>query len=471
MMMDKQEAIKLLKAYTGELPNFDSLLFPQQLDVINSPAKRIVVCNSRRSGKSVMGAHYLLKTAWATPKAECFYLALTRESAKDIMLPEFEHLLDVYNIQAKINYTYLTFTFNNGSKIRITGADNIKAAGKFKGMKRDLVYIDEAQDFNNDVLTNLINRSLIPQLQERNGTLVLAGTPGIVCAGYFYEASKGIKKQFTSYHWTLLDNPYYERWAGKSDWRSIAQKELEKIAEEEKLDLNSELFTREYKGNWVEGGSELVYKFNSELNTYSIKPNLPYNYLIAADFGVIDASAILVGAYSLDSPYLYITHEYKAVNKTPSDVATVIQTLYHTYNPVKIVGDAGGLGKAFIAQVQQQYQIPVDPAEKLDKVAFISLLNDELNAGRIKIDANCTELIKELTNFKWKDPQAKLLPDKAEDHLCDSLLYLYRLSLHYIGKIPENLPKTIKSIQSEHLLRELNKASMYNTTKIGRSRW
>ena len=445
------ERERLIEPTGNKIINFDKDLFTKQLDFINSSSKRKALLCGRRAGKSYAAAYYLVKTAYETPKAECLYVALTLKSAKKIILPALKEIIERYKIEAEYNYTDYTYTFKNGSSIRIVGADMERMADRLRGQSYNLTVIDEAQAFG-EHLNSLVDDVLVPAVRERSGTCCLIGTPDIVCAGLFYEATTNKRTSWNHWHWNLTENRYYKKWANRKNWQQLAQEELQVICQEEGLNNTSERFRREYIGEWVEGGSALVYKYNSDINTFTELPKLTELYhLFGIDFGIVDESAILVAAYSPHSKILWILEEFKQGQLSPEALAKLIKTRYDAFLPVSLVCDGNGIGAAFISQLQAMYELPIELAEKKDKTAFIELLNDDLLSGKIKIHHRCKELIKEIKNLQWADPILKELPDHADDHLLDALLYLWRKSQHFLGIEPKTIPAPTVAEYSNYL--------------------
>lgn len=460
--MDQFEAQQILEEFATReqlLPpqslksiDFDQELFDKQQEFIKSPAKRKALLCGRRSGKSYAAAYYLIKTAYEKPKAECTYLALTLKSAKKTILPVLQEIIGRFRIPAEYNYSDLTYYFHNGSAIRLIGADMEKVQDRLRGISYDLNIVDEAQAFG-DHLESLISNVLIPAARERKGTICLIGTPDIVCNGLFYEVTTNKKPNWVSWKWNLTENKYYSIWRNKKNWKELALKELDLICEEEGLTKDSDTFRREYLGEWVEGAHELVYRFSYEFNTYDKLPeDLTWYYLFGVDFGITDASALLVAAYSYSDNSLYVVDEFKQSQLTPEALAKLVKMRYDAFSPVSVVCDGNGIGAAFISQIRAMYELPIDLAEKKDKVAFIELLNDDLKAGKLKINNRCKELLQEITAYKWADPILKVLPEIANDHLLDALLYLWRRSQHFQGQIETPKPKPTDKEYSSYLV-------------------
>ena len=460
--MDPIKAKSIVKEYMGrkgivaqveqKTIDFSADLFDIQTLVVNSPETRQALICGRRSGKSYSAAYALIKTAYEQPKAECLYLALTLKSAKRIILPVLQDILDRYRIKYKYNYSDFTFCLDNGSFIRLLGADMEKMADRLRGSSFDLTIIDEAQGFGGH-LENLINASLIPALRERNGRLILIGTPGVSCSGLFYEITTGKRSGWAVRAWNLTQNKYYSKWRNKSNWEQLAQEELDVICKEEGLSRSSSYFIREYLGEWVEGDDQLVYAF-TESNLFSTLPSAYWNYIISVDYGITDPCAIVVGAYSFDHNILHIVDSWKRASVDPVSMADQVQRMYNQYSPIALVVDGNGIGAAFIAQMTSMYNLPFELAEKKDKEAFMDMLNDDFKDQKVLISNNAIDLIEELKKYKWANPTTKELSNTADDHCCDALLYMWRKSLHFKGQIPEPIPEPQEQDYAKYLLEQ-----------------
>jgi len=427
--------------------DFDADMFDRQVAFVNDPAKRKAALCSRRAGKSRMASYYLIKTAYERPNSICVFIAITRQSAKDIIWDYLKDIDHRYKLQCDIKESVLSIILPNGSKIHLTGADNDKEMRKLLGKYFDLCIIDEAEALGNN-LERLIKEVLAPTTIDYDGTICAISTPGIVCHGIFYDITTGKTPGWSVHKWTMMDNPKLPR----KGWIDNREAILNQILTEENIDKNSSLYKRQYLGQWVEGTEALVYDFSYNRNIYDLLPaDTHWNYLISIDYGITDSSAILIGAYSFEHDTLHIVRDIKAAGINPAKMANKVKALWDEYQPIALVVDGNGIGAAFTSQMASMYDMPFELAEKTNKVAFVELLNDDFKSGKIKISSYCEKTIKELTSYMWADPKLKELPKIAEDHLCDSLLYMWRKSLHFKGQIPEPIPKVTDESYSDYL--------------------
>ena len=451
------DAVTKLQQSRASTIDFTRDLFDRQLEVIEDPSRRVAVLAARRSGKSHLSAYYLVKVCYENPRALCSFTGITRASASEIINPYIEQINERYNLGLDYHISNAIWTFPNGSRICITGADTPREIRKHYGRHYDLSIIDECGEFG-DHLEDLVVKVLAPTLIDKNGRLIMIGTPGDVCGGFWYKVStKKIPVWSVHREWTLRNNPRLPQWNGDPDWRNRAEALLTQIREEEGFTMDSPVYVRQYEGKWTEGGNALIYNhFRFEHNTFRILPEDydDWTFLLGVDFGHNEPSSIISACYSRIINKLYVVEEYKESGLSPEDMAIIVKSFYDKYNPAMILADGNGIGAAYISQINKMYELPLKLADKQDKAAFIELLNDDFKQGRIKIYEGCKELLKEISTFAWADVELRTLPKVAEDHCLDSLLYLWRHSLHFKGKPKRRTPQ-VGDPEFEEYLRQL----------------
>jgi PBSX family phage terminase large subunit len=439
--------------------DFGHDLFDKQNEFIDDTSKKKIALCGRRSGKSVMAAYYLIKTAYENHGVDLAYIAMSRGSAKDIIWDELITILNRYKIKYETNMQFLQIKLANGSMIALTGASSDKEIDKHRGRKYKLVIIDEAgaPQFIK-LLDNLIDNILMPTLRDYDGTICMISTPGRICVGRFYDAATN-PGVWSVHKWNVSQNKKFPKWVKDHNWEELAKQELINIRNENGWADSSPIYRREWVGEYVLDHTTTVYQYDPIKNNYISQPLNDYNYVFGIDFGIMDSSAVIVLAYSEFDPNMYIVKTWKQNNIVPSVMADIIKNLHDIYHPVAMAADSGGLGKAFVAEFERRFStIPISTANKTDKLGFIELLNDDLLKGRIKIESKLYDLIEELQTYQWADEKRKILPDSAEDHLSDAMLYAWRHSLHFIGKVPDPQPKLgSKEWEKEELEYEFNK--------------
>ena len=209
-------------------------------------------------------------------------------------------------------------------------------------------------------------------------------------------------------------------------------------------------------GIWVRDSSGLVYAFDADRNIAPRPADIlgsPWVYVAAMDFGVTDATAFSVLAWRLNDPRVFVVESYKRRGMSPSAAAEEYLRLDAKYHFGRVVGDLGGLGKAFGEEMRDRFSVPIEPADKQNKRGYISLLNGDLERGRIILAPGTTdELRDEWFELPWKDDSHTAEADGFENHCADATLYGWRACPNY----HERVPSTHRETDAERIDREMD---------------
>jgi len=455
-------------------------LFTQQRQVIEDPAQRKAALCPRRAGKSWCAIAYAFYVGLSKPGSTVTIVLLTLKHCRRIYWRTLQKFIYQYGLKVHLHHTELRATFENGSVLYFNGAETRAEIEKLRGDSYDLVIIDECKSFSPAILNELMEEAVEPALDDRDGSLLLIGTPGNILAGAFFEAThpqyrdqyeapisrsysdpdpwfeqNDIEPQWSRHQWGRQDNEFLPKlWQ-----QALARKKRNKWADD------NPIWLREYLGQWVADESIYVYDYaslvHSKRDTVTWKPaptkenplGLPegheWRFLLGIDYGFSDETALCVGAYSLTSEVLYHCWEWKASHQTTDVLATKIaqaQVLFGSFDAM--VADTGG--KQISEDLNKLYGTHIINAEKRDKNDYIELLNADFHRGYVKIMAG-SDLGREMECLQWD-----LADEKKEqlirtgrlkehyafpNHLCDAFLYLWRYSYHRYSKAK---PKTIE---------------------------
>lgn len=431
---------KRLKEEADKLPPFtiEELCFDKQQEFILDESKfKTAVC-SRRAGKTVSCAVDLLHTAKSKPGAVCLYITLSRASAKKIIWRELTTLNNRYQLGGKVNNVELSITFehpnHNESIIYLTGAKDESEIEKFRGLGLYKVYIDEAQSFRS-YLSELIDDVLVPALYDHDGSLILIGTPGPVKAGIFYEASHS--KAWSHHYWNIMDNPYIKIKSGKEPEEILAN-------ERKRRGINEDdpTYQRESLGRWVEDHDSLVFRYKESKNHYIALPQGKLHYVLGVDIGWEDSDAIAVLGWHPEEDKVYLVEEYIENKLTITDLVMKIKELQDRYEPVRMVMDAGALGKKIQEEIKQRHSVHMEAAEKHRKNEFIELMNDDLRTGKLKIRSD-SRWAEDSMLVQWdkSQPGRLKISDVFHSDITDAVLYAWRECKHYAAEASPRKPK------------------------------
>ena len=486
----RQRATSVTSAIRAEL-------FDKQLAFIDDPARNKAALCTRRAGKTSMWARYCTIVALENPGCIIRIWAINRLRAKQLLWNEFLFVAKRHkqDENLKAHGTELTLTFENGSEIRLLGADKDKEAQKKRGDKTRMEVVLEAQLFG-PFLRTLVEDVAAPCLFDHKGTLCLEGTPGPVPTGYWYyvtgdesasemsrwnstgmpvstgekdERGNDIKelvgKGWSCHRWSLLDNPFMPRWVGMVDWRKQAIAAVKEEMQSKGWTAESTTYRREYLGKWVRDDGVLFYKYNSVRNDYSLVNVQPWGegwtHVLGWDLGSRDDMALGVWGWHPSRRELYQAAEWKKPGASAEEVTEQIEKWERQgFNFIAKVADTGGGGLMYVEQVMRRTSHVFVAAKKSEKLEHVRLMNDDFISGRIKVQAG-SEYVTELSSLpkdpNW-EPESGLPPGedpRFPNHLCDCFLYAWRHALNHVDFSPvgetESLGDRMERIDEEQL--------------------
>lgn len=409
---------------------FRDTTFKAQDAFVMDKSRFIAAQCSRRAGKTNALALKFFKTLSNHPGALCLYIALTRESARNIMWGVMQEFEDRFKVGLIFTESNLTITHPNGARLQLFGADMKNFIRRLKGIKTPGVAIDEAQDFSIHLET-LIDDVLTPTLTDyEDSWLAITGTPGPIPLGYFYNVTQEAKFGFSLHKWTLLDNPYLPN----------AKEFIEQLKIKRQWDENNPTLLREWRNNWVLDKESLLIKYNDEVNHYETLPQNKWIYILGVDIGLRDADALAVLAWCESSPNIYLVEEQITKDQDITTLTTQIQAMMDKYQIAKIVMDEGGLGKKIAEEIRRRKHIPVQAADKFRKMENVAFLNDYLRLGKFKAKRN-SRFVED--SYKVQIDWEKTTPDKIQvktgfhSDIIDSVLYAFRESPAFTYQTPK----------------------------------
>lgn len=402
---------------------------------VNSKTNLYTLANgliTHNSGKSVACAADLVHTA-LNQEGDVAYLTLNRRSAKRIIWRAILEILDKYEIPYKPDNVDLSLKLKNNNIIYVSGAKDEMEIEKLRGISLRKVYIDECQAFR-AYIEYLVDDILEPALTDYDGSLILIGTPGPVPAGFFYNAANN--ESWSHHSWTMHDNPWIHKKSGKDPELIIEER-----CKRRGITKDDPSIQREYYGKWTLDNDSLVYKFNKNKNIYQTVP-INLKYVIGVDIGYVDSDAIAVLGYSSDEKNVYLVQELITEKQTISDLADQIKSLMKMYNPVKMVMDAGALGKKIQEEIRQRHKIHLDAAEKARKLEFIELLNDDLRTGRfLAFEGSRFQEDSQLVSWDYSSQGKPKISDTYHTDIGDAILYAWRECRHFLYEKELDVPK------------------------------
>lgn len=426
-----------LKKRTVEPFKLEDFLFKQQLEFVNDPARFKTAVTTRRSGKTVSCAADLIHTALNTPDCVCVYVTLARTVAKRNIWPELKRINRKFKLGLEFNESDLSAATPNGSVIYLSGASDKTEIEKFRGLPIRKVYLDEAQSFP-PYIQELVDEVLGPALMDHAGDLILIGTPGPIPVGYFYDCAHN--KTWSHHSWSFFDNNHFPALKKGISHQDLLAQELERTG----LTVDSPKIQREWFGRWVLDRNSLVYQYDPNKCDWERMEAADYIYVMGIDIGYHDADAIAILAWSQETKTTYLVEERITARQGITELVEQIRTLRDKYKVSKMVMDTGGLGKKIAEELASRHAIAVEPADKVRKVEYIELLNDDLRTGRLKAQKTSTfaqDAFKVEWDYDRSTPDKRRISDRFHSDICDAVLYAWKVTYGYASVTP---PKPLK---------------------------
>lgn len=410
-------------------------LSPKQRQVIECRARIITVRTGRRGGKTHLISRWLFKRAQDRAGAICLFVALTRPSAKRLIWSELKKINKLYGLGAKFNGQDLTVTLPNGSQIWLAGATAGPEIEKLRGHAFDLVCTDESGSFGEE-FEYLLREVLDAALEDYAGTLAMFGTPNAAAAGAFFDRDTSSAEHIAHFHWTVLDNPFFPRWAGRKDWRKVAAAWWAEKKRREGWADDDPVMAREWLALWVRDANRLVYRVDDD-NLIDVLPQDSYSLILGGDLGWNDQKTIVALACSETTSALFYVDCFARSQMLIDDYAATLKEFMATHKPVAIVCDAGALGVDIVELLRQRHAIPVIAAQKTQKPANIAYLNSALRANiapkdapapvrRLRFLPAARAVWEQMRILQWADKWQKKTDQAFREDLADGALYAFR---------------------------------------------
>lgn len=429
-MNDKAIALAILERRAKR----NSLFFPQQDEFVRDSSQFVAALCTRRAGKSTGLGRRFKRTMDQYPGSLTRYLALTRDSAKDIMWNALQELNEANSWNCRFIESTLTMIAPNESRLRLYGADMKNFIRRLRGAKTAANAIDEAQEFSDSVLLDLVDNILTPSMADyENSWLAVTGTPGPIPRGFFYDVSEGLSGGYSVHRWSLYQNPYLPS----------AQEFVDKLKARKKWTDSNPTYLREYKGLWVLDVDSLLVRYSEHINHFNQLPIQRYTAIMGIDIGFNDADAIAVLLWSESDPCTYLVEELITAGQGLTELVLQVQALQKKWDVSKMVIDEGGLGKKLAEEMRRRHHIPVIAAEKQRKFENIAFLNDALRTGKFKAKANSRFAEDSL---RVQIDQDKTTPDRLvvkkgfHSDIIDAVLYAFVASPAFSYEKPLDKP-------------------------------
>lgn len=378
-----------------------------QSDIFNSTSRWRVVVAGRRFGKTFLSTAELLKASLSGKNKNCWYIAPTYGSAKEIA---WDMLLEQIPTQyiSKQHETALTITLHNGSKISLKGAEK---PNNLRGRSLDFVVMDEFADMKAETWFEVIR----PSLADRRGSAMWIGTP------------KGM-------------NHFRDLWAlgvdGQQDWQSwqfttlqggnVDKDEIEAA----KRDMDERTFKQEFEAAFVNYAGIIYYNFNRDESVKQAKDDGGTLH-IGMDFNLDPMSAVVA---KRDGDVLHIIDEIVIYGSNTDEMVSEIRTRYPDRHCI-IYPDPASKQRKTSAGGRTDLSILQNAGFAVKVKNTHPAIRDRINAvnARLKtsdgrrhlfVSPKCKQTIKSLERQVYKEGTSQPDKDSGFDHMNDALGYL-----------------------------------------------
>lgn len=425
-------------------------LHPGQQTVWRSPARYKVVVAGRRWGKTHLARAWLLSQAMRQGAGRYWYVAPTREDAKDIMWSDLKQIVHPEWLAEAPRESDLSVLLINGAEIRLWSAEKGDA---LRGRALKALVMDEYAQMKQA----LYDEVLSPSMVDHQAPGLFIGTP----------------KSFNHFY-RLFEKGQLSEWHGWDSWQftSISNPTLSREwVDSQRAELDERTFQQEYEATFETVAGRAYYAFNRRENVAPVTWDRTFEACLTFDFNVEPASAI-IGQVQGDRACAWrevqLTHRGgEATNATALKAQQLLEAVGHT-GGLRLYGDATGraaktTGPADHAVLRTRFPgarwlIPHQNPHERDRVAAVNGMCQSADGRRrLVVDPSCTRLIADLEQVIYAD-NGEL--DKRSNpmltHLSDALGYwlvrdfspIPRAYVATIGPRAETVPSAIAAARA-----------------------
>lgn len=382
------------------------LTLPQS-EIFCSDSRFRAVVAGRRFGKTFLSTGEMLRAATSGKNKNCWYVAPTYGSAKDIAWDMLIHTIPMEYI-AKRNESALVLKLINGSTISLKGAEK---PDNLRGRALDFVVLDEFADMRPEAWYEVIR----PSLSDRQGGALFIGTPK--GRNHFYDLyAKGLDgdADWESWQYTTLDGG------------NVPEEEIKAAMS----DLDERTFKQEYMAEFVNYSGIIYYGFKREETVTRIEFDQVETLHIGMDFNLDPMSAVVCVRHG---DMLLAVDEIVIWGSNTDEMAQEIKNRY-TGHRVIIYPDPASRQRKTSAGGRTDLSILQNAGFEVKAKTSHALVRDRINAvnsrllssdgqRKLLIDPKCKKTIESLERQTYKEGTS--IPNKdGFDHMNDALGYL-----------------------------------------------
>lgn len=439
-------------------------LHDAQRGVLEDPWRYKAVVTPGQAGKTTLAGRLILNAMLRRRQALVAYVSLTQKVAKRYLWEPLRQMNADFGLEIEPHNTDGYFRAPDGGLCLFGGIESEADVERYRGSPWDLFILDETKSADQRLVKTLVEDVLPPRLNNRRGTLIVAGTPGAILNGKFWEVSgwehgacaitqgpqgaratsrpfwerdlpkwAGVKFGWSLHRWTLEQN------TGRPDlW-------IEALAEKERNGWSDDnpIWLREYLGRWVADATGRLYRFNPTRNLWTPDPKSPepfglprghdWFFVIGVDFGHSDPCAIEILAFSDTHRDLFQVWEFYRRGLSYGQQAEAIRHAQNLCGSrlVATVGDPAR--KGILDTLRVDFGVHVESAEKREKRDAVELVSSDMHEGRFKL-LERSKYAEQAGQLHWDESGMKEL--EQENDASDAGLYAHRKVQHRLAQEP-----------------------------------
>ena len=374
-------------------------LHPKQFEAFNFKTQYCAAIAGVQSGKTFLGAHWLLKQIYDYPKKYGLIAAPSYKILNQSTLPkffeEFPHFRRFYKEQKS------EIQLPTGGIVFIRSMDNPLG---IEGMTIDYAWLDEAGQMPQMAWTVIRSRT-----STTKGRVLITTTPYNMGWLYqhFYTPWKNKKdKDLTVVSWASTDSPYFPE--------EFYNKEMARLRPEE--------FDRRYRGEFARMQG-LVYELKDwhKIPQKSLKPD---TVIGGIDWGYTNPAALVV--IKIEGDKYYIVDEWYQTGKTTPEIIEAAMELQEKHRVSRWYADSANPEKVTEAATNTGlYVVPYKKSRDAIS-AGISMVQQLLNESRLFVFRRCSNSIAEFETYHYPEGDelnTKEKPVEKDNHIMDSIRY------------------------------------------------
>ena len=376
-------------------------LLKHQVDFLLSEKKFTLLKGGIGSGKSFIGAHYLIKRANEYPGVKQFIGANTYSQLRDSTLATLFGVLEEMGITYTYNQNKGMIEFL-GSTVLARSMDNYNT---LRGIEIDNFYLDEVAYTGENAFKVIMGR-LRGKIAPLEGRLTSSPCGFNWLFDYFSDNGEKNTGEFTSVNAPTLDNPYLP----------------DGYHESLKGSYSDTLYKQEVLGEWVNiTQGKVYYAFDRDINIKKIERRHG-TIFVGMDFNVNPMTAVCCQ---------FINNQIEVIEEVFLEDSNTIEMctelIRKGFSGATVVPDSTGRNRktSGLSDFEILRSHGFNIMSTFNPIVFdrVNCLNLQLSKGKVIINPSCTKLIADLEKVCWKGQKIDKQSDPMLSHVSDALGY------------------------------------------------